>query len=51
MLLRTANLDHAIEAVTAVYCPHKIEVGGAVREVNAFLEVAHPTNQQLLSIT
>jgi len=51
MTLRTSNLDHAIEAVSGVYCPHTIQVLDRARVVNAFLRVSHPTNQPLVELS
>jgi hypothetical protein len=47
--MRTRNLDEAIHAVSKVYCPHAIEIGGPARNVNAVLEVAHLTSQPLVA--
>jgi len=49
--MRTRNLDEAIDAVSKVYCPHTVEVVGPVGEVDALLEVAHPTSQPLVSLS
>ena len=49
--MRTRNLDEAIDAVTKIYCPHKVEILGPVRDVDAFLEVNHPTFQPLVSLS
>src|SRR5262245_16970267 len=50
-IMRTRNLDEAIEAVSKVYCPHTVEVVGPVVEIDAFLEVAHPTSQPLVTLS
>ena len=49
--MRTRNLDEAIAAVSKVYCPHKVEVDGRVGDIDAFLEVTHPTSQPLVSLS
>lgn len=49
--MRTRNLDEAIDAVSKVYCPHTVEVVGPVGEIDALLEVAHPTSQPLVSLS
>ena len=49
--MRTRNLEEAIDAVSKVYCPHTVEVVGPVGEVDALLEVAHPTSQPLVSLS
>jgi AraC-like DNA-binding protein len=49
--MRTRNLDEAIDAVSKVYCPHTIEVVGPPRDIDAFLEIAHPTSQPLVSLS
>ena len=49
--MRTRNLDEAIEAVSKVYCPHTVEVVGPVGDIDAFLDVAHPTTQPLVSLS
>jgi AraC-like DNA-binding protein len=49
--MRTRNLDEAIDAVSRVYCPHTVEVLGRVDEVDAFLEVNHPTSQPLVRLS
>jgi len=49
--MRTRNLDEAIEAVSKVYCPHTVEVIGQPREIDAFLEISHPTSQPLVSLS
>ncbi|MBX9842207.1 MAG: AraC family transcriptional regulator [Xanthobacteraceae bacterium] len=49
--MRTRNLDEAIDAVSKVYCPHTVEVMGPIGEVDAFLEVNHPTSQPLVSLS
>jgi len=49
--MRTRNLDEAIDAVSKVYCPHTVEVVGPVGEVDALLEVAHPTSHPLVSLS
>ena len=41
--MRTSDLDEAIEAVTRVLCPHRIEVLGRDRTIDAVLKVTHPT--------
>jgi len=38
-LLRTSDLAEAIDAVSAVYCPHEVKVRGSNRGVSAALEV------------
>jgi len=49
--MRTRNLEEAIDAVSKVYCPHTVEVVGPVGEIDAMLEVAHPTSQPLVSLS
>ena len=49
--MRTRNLDEVIDAVTKVYCPHTVEVLGPARDIDAFLEVNHPTSQPLVSLS
>jgi AraC-like DNA-binding protein len=49
--MRTRNLDEAIDAVSKVYCPHTVEVVGPVGEIDALLEIAHPTSQPLVSLS
>jgi AraC-like DNA-binding protein len=49
--MRTRNLDEAIEAVSKVYCPHTVEVMGPIGEVDAFLEVNHPTSQPMVNLS
>jgi AraC-like DNA-binding protein len=49
--MRTRNLDEAIDAVTKVYCPHTVEIVGPVRDIDACLEVEHPTSQPLVTLS
>lgn len=49
--MRTRNLDEAIDEVSKVYCPHAIEVVGPARNINAVLEVTHPTSQPLVGLS
>jgi len=49
--MRTRNLDEAIDAVSRVYCPHTVEVLGRARDIDAFLEVTHPTSQPLVGLS
>jgi AraC-like DNA-binding protein len=49
--MHTRNLDEAIDAVSRVYCPHTVEVVGPPGGIDAFLEVAHPTSQPLVSLS
>jgi AraC-like DNA-binding protein len=49
--MRTRNLDEAIDAVSKVYCAHTVEVVGPPRDIDAFLEIAHPTSQPLVSLS
>lgn len=49
--MRTRNLDEAIDAVSKVYCPHTVEVMGPIGEIDAFLEINHPTSQPLVSLS
>jgi AraC-like DNA-binding protein len=49
--MRTRNLDEAIDAVSKVYCPHTVEVVGPIGDIDALLEVAHPTSQPLVSLS
>jgi AraC-like DNA-binding protein len=50
-LLRTRNLDEAIDAVTRVYCPHSVEVVGRARGIDAVLKVTHSTFQPLVDLS
>jgi AraC-like DNA-binding protein len=50
-VLRTRNLDEAIDAVTRVYCPHTIEVVGRARGIEAFLKVTDSTFQPLVGLS
>src|SRR3984893_4674631 len=49
--MRTRDLDEATDAVTKVYCPHTIQVGGPARNIDALLEVTHPTSQPLVELS
>jgi AraC-like DNA-binding protein len=49
--MRTRNLDEAIDAVSKVYCPHTVEVIGPVGDIDAFLDVSHPTSQPLVRLS
>jgi AraC-like DNA-binding protein len=49
--MRTRNLDEAIDAVTKVYCPHKVRVDGPARDVDVVLEVTRPTSQPLVELS
>ncbi len=49
--MRTRDLDEAIEAVTKVYCTHTVEVAGRARNLDALLDVAHPTSQPLVELS
>jgi AraC-like DNA-binding protein len=49
--MRTRNLDEAIDAVTKVYCPHKVRVDGPDRDVDVVLEIAQPTSQPLVELS
>jgi AraC-like DNA-binding protein len=49
--MRTKNLDEAIAAVAEVYCPHKVEIVGPAREIDAFLDVTKPTSQPLVTLS
>ncbi len=50
-LLRTRDLDEAIDAVTRVYCPHSVEVAGRARGIDAVLKVTHSTFQPLVDLS
>jgi AraC-like DNA-binding protein len=50
-VLRTRNLDEAIDAVTRVYCPHRVEVAGRARGIDALLKVTHSTFQPLVGLS
>jgi AraC-like DNA-binding protein len=50
-LLRTRNLDEAIDAVTRVYCPHTVEVVGRPRGIDAVLNVTRSTFQPLVKLS
>jgi AraC-like DNA-binding protein len=49
--MRTRDVDEAIEAVTKIYCPHKVEVTGRARNIDALLDVVHPTSQPLIELS
>ena len=49
--MHSRNLDEAIEAVTKVYCPHTVEVVGPPPEIDAVLEIDHPTSQPLVTLS
>lgn len=49
--MRTSDLEEAIEAVTKVLCPHRIEVAGRGRTIDAVLKVARPTTQPLVELS
>jgi hypothetical protein len=46
--MRTRNLDDAIRAVSAIYCPHAVEVTGAAQNIDANLQVHNPASSQPL---
>jgi len=48
--LRTADLAQAIDAVSAVYCPHEVEVRGSNLGVSAALEVIRGGIQPVVSL-
>jgi hypothetical protein len=48
--MRTSDLNKAIEAVTRVFCPHRIEIADLGRTIDAVLKVAHPTSQPLVEL-
>ena len=50
-VMRTRNLDEAIDAVTKVYCPHTIEVMGRARGIDASLKVTRSTFQPLVGLS
>jgi len=50
LLLRTADLDEAIDAVSRVYCPHEVMIRGSNRGVEATLEVIHGGLQPVVSL-
>lgn len=50
LMLRTSNLEVAIDAVSRVYCPHRIAPIGPVRQVDASLEVRRPGVQPIVSL-
>jgi AraC-like DNA-binding protein len=50
-VLRTHDLDEAIDAVTSVYCPHTVDVLGRARGIGAFLQVTQSTFQPLVSLS
>lgn len=49
--MRTRNIDEAIDAVSKVYCPHTVEVLGPIGDIDAFLDVSHPTTQPLVRLS
>lgn len=49
--MRTTDLDQAVEAVTKVFCPHKLQVLSAPRRFEAVMSVAHPTSQPLVDLS
>jgi hypothetical protein len=49
--MRTRNLDEATDAASKVYCPHTVEVDSRVGEIDALLEVEHPTSQPLVTLS
>jgi AraC-like DNA-binding protein len=49
--MRTRNLDEAVAAVSKVYCPHTVEVMGPLGEIDAFLDISHPTSQPLVRLS
>ena len=48
--MRTRDIDEAIDVVGKVYCSHKVEVVGSVRDIDARLEVTHTTTQPLVHL-
>jgi AraC-like DNA-binding protein len=49
--VRTRDLDEAIEAVSKVYCPHRIEILRPARSIDALLEVTYPTSQPMVELS
>lgn len=49
--MRTRDLDQAIDAVTRVYCPHRVRVAAPRREVDVSLDVAGPITQPLVGLS
>ena len=49
--MRTRRLDEAIDAVSKVYCPHTVKVIRPARDIDAFLDIYHPTTQPLVTLS
>lgn len=49
--MRTRQLDEAIDAVTEVYCPHRVQAFGPARDMEVTLEVAHATLQPVVHLS
>lgn len=49
--MRTRDLDEAIDAVSKVYCEHRVEVVGRSHNVDVSLDVVEPTNQRLVQLS
>jgi AraC-like DNA-binding protein len=49
--MRIRDLDEAIAAVSKIFVPHRIEVTGTGRGIDARLQVAHPTSQPLIDLS
>jgi AraC-like DNA-binding protein len=48
--LRTSDLDETIEAVTRIYCPHSVHIGGSNRGVSSELEINHAGALRIVSL-
>jgi AraC-like DNA-binding protein len=48
--LRTADLDETIDAVTRIYCPHSVHIGGSNRGVSSELEVNRTGALRIVSL-
>jgi AraC-like DNA-binding protein len=49
--MRTRDLDEAIDAVSRVYCPHRVEIAAAHRDLDVSLEVTRSTAQPLVGLS
>lgn len=49
--MRTQDLDEAVDAVTRVYCAHRIQVTGQASTVDVALDVVQPATQPLIQLS
>lgn len=49
--MRTNDLDEAVDAVTQIYCPHRVHVTGPSVAVDVALDVVRPTSQPLVQLS